>query len=171
MNKSELNEYLRNVADLVKSIKSESAHTYKFKGCEDLVLQLGEFHRPKPLPTWLEKGRLQACYANSFKLMTDHPATLTYVEGYACRAGLPLPVLHAWCIDREGWVYDATWPYEKETIYRGISFNRNFVLECVLDTGGYSILDNPMIAPKIFKGLIPSNEFLFHQVELKNQGS
>jgi len=52
---------------------------------------------------------VQQCFANAGRLiMHDTAKVLTYHEGYAMRAGLGIPVLHAW-VQINGKVIDLTW--------------------------------------------------------------
>lgn len=78
-----------------------------------LVLELGQWHHPTPLPgrmaPWREQ--LKACFATAARLADAHPGELYYVEGYADPGinGLAFPLEHAWCVDGQGRVVDPTW--------------------------------------------------------------
>ena len=78
-----------------------------------------------------EYGKMKECYKNAFLLMLRKPS-LYYCEGFALCEKLPLPVLHAWCVDKEGRVYDPTW--KDGTEYYGVVFNRKFAEKRILKT-------------------------------------
>jgi hypothetical protein len=65
---------------------------------------------------------------------------LFYCEGFATFSGLSLPLLHAWCIDDRGRVYDPTWK-ENGDEYYGVVFNRKFAFSRILKNGGCIIDD------------------------------
>ncbi|MEU6720414.1 hypothetical protein ABZ897_53945 [Nonomuraea sp. NPDC046802] len=87
-----------------------------------LVLDLGSWHTPAPLPTELSrwKGPEGACYDNAAALADAVPG-LRYVEGIA-NPGLthPLPLDHAWCVDQHDVVHDPTWDVNDQSAYLGI---------------------------------------------------
>jgi hypothetical protein len=88
-----------------------------------LVIAYGTGYEPAPLPSGVEAGKPNCCFANSYRLASSNDE-LTYVEGYATTtAGPTMPQRHAWCIDRSGRVVDVTWA-ELSTpprAYRGLA--------------------------------------------------
>jgi hypothetical protein len=63
------------------------------------LLKHGRAWTPAPLPHGVERGMKARCFRNAAALAIRR-RNLIYVEGYAIEARVPLPVLHAWCIDQ-----------------------------------------------------------------------
>ena len=76
-------------------------------GLADFVLREGQFFEPRPLPVGIEHLEIRHCYQNSFQMALQEQ--FLYVEGYAVGSDVDLPVLHAWNLDRDGFVVDTTW--------------------------------------------------------------
>jgi len=116
----------------------------KWKGAynsiEDFVLSNGRAYTPTPLPVDAPRGEMSRCFMNAAKLM-DYEPGLSYVEGYAIRKGLPIPLLHAWCVDEFGKVLDSTWPDDGEE-YFGVALSTDYVRRTMLARGKYGIIDN-----------------------------
>lgn len=90
------------------------------------VERYARIFEPRNLPKPLRRGRLGACFANSYHMAIRHG--VTYVEGYAVtqwgRAHL-----HAWCIDGGGTVFDRTW--DDALAYFGIPFRTSFLKKTI----------------------------------------
>jgi len=73
-----------------------------------VINERGEIHpyAPYDAERWGPKGRLKECFRNAWNLVQDHPDELTYVEGYATSLAV---CHHAWVLDPDGHVQDATW--------------------------------------------------------------
>lgn len=82
-----------------------------------------------PLPKGVRRGKLRDCFANAGRLaLRNH--RFIYCEGFAVRGGdnkLPIPLEHAWVLDREtGRFVDVTWRDEGGA-YFGIPFKTEFL--------------------------------------------
>ena len=110
----------------------------KYYSINDLVLHLGQYFKPAPLPPNIKFGPIKQCYANATQLALEHP-NLIYCEGLA---NCIIPVSHAWCITQEGNVVDNTWrTVGKE--YFGVPIKTEYLEERVALTGmGGPVLDD-----------------------------
>ena len=114
---------------------------YKFNSIQALVLEHGQLCNAMPLPKQYKPMSSKNCYKNAFKLMTKNK-DLIYCEGFAIPFRGNFSLNHAWCITMCGDVIDPTWPYyPKGMAYRGIPFERDFVIETYKRTK-CSLLDN-----------------------------
>jgi hypothetical protein len=87
------------------------------------------------------------CFSNAKNLLITQLKKgndrLRYAEGYACSGslGIPLPIQHAWLVDEDGSVVDSTWSYSEQSLYFGITFQNEYVLEAY-ENKVASLLDN-----------------------------
>lgn len=125
---------------------------------EDLVHGEGVRCVPSPLPAGVAKGRKRECFTNAFHLAHQHPRRYIYVEGYAVAHQIPLPLLHAWCVERRtGLVVDPTWADGVE--YYGIPLKLGYVWKTLAAKGTYSVLDNQEQSwPLLRQGLVMRNK-------------
>ena len=65
-----------------------------------------------------------------------------YCEGYASKESMRFAIHHAWCIDKEGKVYDPTPSWNDGEIYFGIPISLQFANNIVLESGYYCIIDS-----------------------------
>ena len=73
---------------------------------------------------WLRRGPMKMCFMNAqIRAIANN---LRYCEGYALREPVPLPVIHAWCLDRSGNVVDPTWQDTKRQIRKGAPTRRAY---------------------------------------------
>ncbi len=96
------------------------------------VRMYGTFFTPTPLPKGIRPGGIGVCFANSYRLLKRHGKRLglAYAEGYAISENVEMnPTLHAWCVDRDGTVYDPTW--KNGRAYFGIAFKRDYVFDTI----------------------------------------
>ncbi len=95
--------------------------------------------------TRLRRGPPKRCYANA----TGYAAAnknLFYVEGYAIDPEFPLPLEHAWLIDKTGAVLDPTWEDAADSVYFGIPFRTDFLMAMIEhDAGGDALLSWPLM--------------------------
>jgi hypothetical protein len=76
-----------------------------------MLLKHGRAFEPSPLPDDVPVMKPRCCYLNSYMLATEQPEWFTYYEGYAAMVrDKGWGTTHAWCVDLDGRVVDATWP-------------------------------------------------------------
>ncbi len=127
MKKSIVVEYLEKYIELVKTLN------YKNISIEEFIFINGKEFSQRGKVNEEDYGEMKMCYKNAFFLMIES-GDLFYCEGFASFSGLPLPVLHAWCVDKEGRVYDPTWKDGGDEYY-GVAFNRKFAYSRILKNG------------------------------------
>jgi len=134
-------DQLESIARLLRSRQSTRPDGLPYNSIYDFVLKHGQPFNGQPLPACFRRGGFKLCFANSARMAERH-RELTYVEGFA---HAPLlqgePVHHAWCVDRNGLVYDRTWAFEPEREYLGIPFKLSLVRQLIRLSGEYSVLD------------------------------
>ena len=114
-----IEQYLGAEVELLRRHRAQPRHRYWSLG--HFVLQHG---RAWPTRRYeCGRGAVKECFRNAALLALEDPG-LVYVEGYAL--GI-IPVLHAWCVTRDGSeVAEVTWP-EMGTEYYGIPFRREYL--------------------------------------------
>lgn len=129
-----IEEYLNMMTSMIKSSSKQKINRYV---CfEDFVLQHGmRFDGRGKLPKKARMGKARQCFKNATQLVLAHP-NLTYVEGYAC--GI-IPVMHGWCVTKEGDVIDPTWKDGRE--YFGVPIKRSYLIKSMRLYGVYGIID------------------------------
>ena len=136
----QLLQYMRSVTLVRTSIPG--GDKYKYKGMEDFVLKNGKFYPISKRKVKL--GRIKECFSNAAKLAIDD-SSLIYCEGYFLSKKLPIPIYHAWVIDREGKVIDNTIRVQKDEgtrLYYGVEFSTEYLCATVLSKGTYGLIDN-----------------------------
>ena len=133
-----IQEYL----DLMIKMK-ESRNVKPYSGIEDFVKTNGRaFISGKYPDKYLKyRGQKKMCFKNAFDLSQIFPE-LRYVEGFGFSELLPLAIFHAFCVDKKGNVIDPTWEYQDRTEYFGVELNQDYVVQTVLKTRHYGILEN-----------------------------
>jgi hypothetical protein len=106
-------------------------------GVNDFILREGKVWRPAALPAHVSKGKQNYCFMNALNLAAD--TGFTYVEGVAASV---FPTMHAWCVDENGVVVDPTWRDPANSLYYGVAFRLDYVLETVGERGYYGIIEN-----------------------------
>ncbi|MCC5611228.1 hypothetical protein LC612_31845 [Nostoc sp. CHAB 5834] len=106
----------------------------------DFYLGLGRSFEAKPLPEEIQMGEKKKCYKNAGSLVAiDGLEGLHYAEGFAMSPGL-IPTHHAWCVTREGYALDPTWPFEPGTEYFGIVLDTQFFEDWLRRTQTWGVL-------------------------------
>ena len=101
---------------------------------ESFVLEHGRMWIYDGTMRGYERGQPQQCFANAGMLVMSQPGDeLTYVEGYAMRDDLPLPIYHAWAVDGQGRVIDTTWCDRQKRSYLGVPFNFSYLSRTVFE--------------------------------------
>lgn len=103
------------------------------------VLEYGRQFAWRKLPETFRNGKLGACYKNSALLAIRH--NLIYCEGYASIYPEQRPMLHAWCINQDGQLFDRTWSHNIEIAYFGIPMKTAYVKKMRKACGSFGILD------------------------------
>ena len=147
-------ESVKQMADIFSTMNKREG--YKYSSSEDLVLKQGKFFTPEKRPDGIELGPKKECFANAAKLALER-SNLTYVEGYAMvNDRLPLPIAHAWCVDKKGRVVDNTW--EKPGVaYFGVPFKTSYLAKKLSETGVYGILSGSVGSSDFLKDGVPSD--------------
>lgn len=79
--------------------------------------------KPKRRPSRIRKRRYGWCFKNAYE--TARKYRLRYCEGLVFVPDvLPIPIHHAWCVTRHGYVVDPTYPNKVilASEYRGLVF-------------------------------------------------
>lgn len=145
----DLMEYLKGIVKFRDQYAGELPEDWKYNSIEDFVLQHGQAFEFHPLPERMERGPMKECFRNAFNMMLQERNDLIYVEGFAY--GCVIPVHHAWCVDKDGRVFDFTW--EEGWGYYGIPFKREFVMETILRTERFGVIDNFSEGFPLLRGL------------------
>lgn len=121
-----------------------------------LTLAAGDAQPHVALQHEYPRGPAKQCYQNATQLALDWP-DLTYVEGLAQGGSLLIP--HAWCIDPEGRVVEATWPVPGHA-YWGAAYDTEFILLWTLKQKVWGVLQETVpvelftyVPERIFIGL------------------
>ncbi len=116
------------VEEIVEFVGRMADAEQSFGACE-AIAQHGKAFAPRVgNPAWLRIGQPRDCFNNAtrYAVVRDD---VHYAEGYALEPGLPIPVHHAWLVDRDGFVIDPTWANTAGHVYFGIPFRSGFVRE------------------------------------------
>lgn len=113
----------------------------RIKSAYQSVLDYGRmFAAPEsPRPKGMGRMAKKLCFSNSFKLAERIGGT--YVEGYATAENIPLAILHAWVITRDGLLIDPTWT-TAGVEYFGIPFRQDYLHAAAVQSSCYGILEN-----------------------------
>jgi hypothetical protein len=143
MTVDELKTYLQQVAAIGTKCR-EHLTEFTSKSIEEFVLKHGQEYKPQPLPRIFKPGLPRHCYENAYHLAVKKREFI-YVEGYCLSPG-SIPLLHAWCADVEGNVYDPTYTGGPNPplgeIYFGVPFAFPYVQKTVLHNRCYGLLDD-----------------------------
>lgn len=128
-----IKEYLKQTVEFSKRAKLNKLGDYI--SIYDFILQNGLYFKIKPLPKGIIQGKMKECYKNAALLSLEKP-NYFYAEGIAC--GI-IPVLHAWCVDKDKNVIDPTWSDGKE--YFGVIIKKGFLFKQV-EKCGFGLIDD-----------------------------
>ena len=147
-------ESVKQMADIFSSMNKREG--YKYSSSEDLVLKQGKFFTPETRPADVELGAKKECFSNAARLALER-SNLTYVEGYAMiNDRLPLPIAHAWCVDKKGRVVYNTWE-NPGVAYFGVPFKTSYLAKKLSETGVYGILSGSVGSSDFLKDGVPSD--------------
>lgn len=147
-------ESVKQMADIFSSMNKREG--YKYSSSEDLVLKQGKFFTPETRPADVKLGAKKECFSNAARLALER-SNLTYVEGYAMiNDRLPLPIAHAWCVDKKGRVVDNTWE-NPGVAYFGVPFKTSYLAKKLSETGVYGILSGSVGSSDFLKDGVPSD--------------
>jgi hypothetical protein len=107
-----------------------------------------------PVKGKCRKMAAQQCFMNATKMAADDPE-LTYVEGWAT-SEIGVPVEHAWCVDKDGKIYDPTWTGKTRPVgveYFGVPFRREQVARVTLMTRVFGIFCQWHLWPEVLAEL------------------
>lgn len=148
-----LHDTVEQMADIFSAMNKREG--YKYSSSEDLVLKQGKFFTPEKRPENIELGPKKECFENASKLALER-SDLTYVEGYAMvNDRLPLPIAHAWCVDKKGRVVDNTWE-NPGVSYFGVPLKTGYLAKKLSETGVYGILSGSVGSSDFLKDGVPS---------------
>ena len=129
-------DYLEQMVSIRKTMYR---HDYPYSCFEEFVLKNGvEFYNVSDRKK-IKLGKAKECFKNAFDLANTRVG-LHYVEGFASTKALGLPFLHAWCVNKEGVVYDPTWPDGEN--YFGVIFSMEYVMKTIVRRKSYGVIDN-----------------------------
>jgi hypothetical protein len=129
-----IQEYLTQMAKLQREMGHWNG--YVFCGIEDFLLREGRLFG-EPVKR-VRRGKMKQCFMNAYHLARTN-SNLHYCEGVA--AGI-IPVMHAWCVDKNGQVHDPTWPFDPTDQYWGVSFDLKYVDRVLVEKKTWGVLDN-----------------------------
>jgi hypothetical protein len=138
----EMAAILRIEAEAIAGMKRGGSAPYP--SIASFVLAHGRLWDYAPRPKGVRKRRDRGCFRNAALLVLhDFTDRLTYCEGYAMRAGLPIPVLHAWVVTPEGTVIDPTWREHPgdSYAYLGVPFRTEYLMRCLAANQVYGLID------------------------------
>lgn len=106
---------------------------------KEFLLKYAQFYDYQELPECYEKMTPQQCYHNAAKAAMDDK-NLMYVEGIAIIPNIPVPIEHAWCVERgSNKVIEIT--ADSLRIYYGIPFKTSYVRQNYME-GRVGLIDH-----------------------------
>ena len=129
-------EFLEQMTKMIKSMNRQNG--WKYSCMEEFVLENGKLSTD--VAGKVKRGKMKECFKNAFQLADRYEDELTYVEGFAVSKGVPLHVLHAWCVDKQKKVHDPTWKDGAE--YFGVEFDLMYVRKVIVQRKHYGVIDN-----------------------------
>jgi hypothetical protein len=130
--------------NLISTYLEQYQSFFNGKTLESLTHKHGEFMNSQKFDPKKYKRiskTKKECYRNAYYLVQKYPE-LTYCEGFAISAHLPIGIHHAWAVDENNNVVDPTWDNPEESEYFGIKLNIDLINEVIVETGMWGILTN-----------------------------
>ena len=146
---------LEQVAGLYKTLHQKARTNFRYGSIEEFVLNEGTEMRLARCNPRRAKMTAKECYRNATLLATMHPK-YTYVEGFAMSPSLPLALSHAWVLNSKGEVLDPTWGWRDGTVYLGVPFETEDLIERTTTSGYYGVLSNGMTIHDVVFGKDPT---------------
>lgn len=122
---TELEQSLTQLRDGFNKLGANGASVYEF------ILRNGRGFKGRMLPSRYRMRMPRMCYWNTYRLV-QKSITLRYCEGFVAANELPVPIQHAWAIDRHDQVVDVTlqdWDSGESTAHKahyfGIVFEKH----------------------------------------------
>ena len=119
----------------------------KERGLESLYVPFDKINH-----THKYKGTLGFCYREAYKLAIGDPVFI-YCEGYATSEKLSIPLMHAWCVNRETQeVYDPVWNTKRirGSAYCVLPLSLDFVNKVMLQRECYGVIDQLWLCKNLF---------------------
>lgn len=95
-----LERYLTSMRDGMKELGAGTSFA-------EFLLRNGRAFQGRPLPSRYRLRTPKMCYFNTYQLVR-HSRVLRYCQGYVVSSDLPIPIEHAWAIDKADRVVDVT---------------------------------------------------------------
>lgn len=125
---------------------------------ESFVLSHGRSFAPRNCPERYRyaRGRMKQCFCNAANAAI-RDKSLIYVEGFA---SIVIPVLHAWCITKDGKTVELTWRDGDAIGYFGVPFQTAFLHRQLIRNKTYSLLDHWGNEFALLRGVYAKNEWI-----------
>lgn len=131
----QLVEQTKMVADMQRGHRPD----LPFLTQNEFILKYAQFYDYHELPDCYEKMTPNQCYHNASKMAMKHK-NLVYVEGIAIIPTAPIPIAHAWCVERgSNKVLELT--ADSLRIYYGVSFKTSYVRQNYME-GRVGLIDH-----------------------------
>lgn len=108
------------------------------RSTQGFIYRHGTEYEPQPCPKGIPKGTPSECYRNAALLALEND-DFTYVEGVALPDFAPIPIEHAWVVDKKGRVIDNTWKTPGSE-YIGIPISQSELSRMLVETEVYGLL-------------------------------
>jgi hypothetical protein len=140
----------------------------KYNSINELLERHGKTMLGGPItrPARMKQGIPKACHYNAYQIVKRNPARYVYAEGIAVPHNVPVPIEHAWVIDRlTGHVIEPTLP-ELAADYHGVAIRPEVVKAALKENHKtYSVLWNWMgTGMKLVDGRTPVESIIDRRV-------
>ena len=138
----DLHNFLDAVGDMqVKNLVARGAEDkVKYGGPQDYVRSEGNEFEVPPEPPQIKLMTPRECYANATHMMLRNSRKYDYVEGFYASNHLPMPIEHAWLVEKNtGHVVDPTLGWQPTARYMGVAYPKEFVMKKMLKNKYYGI--------------------------------